>query len=93
METQYIYAVILNKLELVVDKNDQIQDIQTDMKHFGFYQELSGAEKLFAEMKERYLGNAEVSYRDFTITDTAELLVIKDELLNITLALKKYELQ
>lgn len=93
METQYIYAVILNKLELVVDKNDQIQDIQTDMKHFGFYQELAGAEKLFVEMKERYLGNAEVSYRDFTITDTAELLVIKDELLNITLALKKYELQ
>lgn len=93
METQYIYAVILNKLELVVDKHDQIQDIQTDMKHFGFYQELAGAKKLFAEMKARYLGNAEVSYRDFEITDTDEILVIKDELLNITIALKKYELQ
>ncbi|MGL4972391.1 MAG: hypothetical protein ACRC6H_04530 [Culicoidibacterales bacterium] len=93
MATKYIYAVILNKLELVVDKNNAIQDIQTDMKHFGFYQELAGAQKLFAEMKERYLGNAEVSYRDFTITETEEQLVIRDELLNITLALKKYELQ
>lgn len=92
MET-YIYAVILNKLELVVDKQDNITDIQTDMKHFGFYRELAGAQKLFAEMKARYLGDAEVSYRDFTITNTDEVLIIRDELLNITLALKKYEIQ
>ncbi|MGL5296642.1 MAG: hypothetical protein ACRDAO_06820 [Culicoidibacterales bacterium] len=93
METTYIYAVILNKLEIVVDKNDQIKDILTDMKHFGFYYQLNDAKKMFVQMKELYLGNAEVSYRDFEIIETDETLVIRDELLNITLALKKYEIQ